>query len=45
MKKFDKQLSLRIDKLHQVLETATGLRRWWYRLMLRWTERRIPYEV
>lgn len=44
MATFDKKLSLRIDALHQELEEATGLKRWWLRLLLRWAERRIPHE-
>lgn len=41
---FDKALSLRIDTLHQALETAKGIRRWWLRWQLRRAERRIPHD-
>ena len=40
---FDKRLSLHIDALHHALETATGWRRWWWRLRLRLAERRMPH--
>jgi len=39
---FDRNLSNHIDRTLVKLEASHGIRRWWWRMVKRWLEQRIP---